>query len=403
MYNYAASGSVEYGALQSKSPYIGAVEAIEGYESYWNTANKVNHSLLPYNGVDEAGNKIERPQRQEPPVGAPLFLEAMNVCQEQLHMVSGQWQAQIGQPGNERSAKAINERERQGDRATYHYTDQQALGIGYTGKILVDLIPHIYDTARVMRAMGEDGTDFELEINPQQKQAYVEHMQHDGKTAQRMLNPAVGKFEVVVDVGPAYATRREEAFNAFTTILTQAPQMAGIIGDILFKAGDFPMAEEAAARLRRMVPAHALGEGPSLQEQALTQQVTQLKGLLGKVMEELSISKIQLKGKDQLRDVDVYKAETDRIGTIGKILPMNPADMEALVRQLVEESLNTSLAPVLAASAPGLASAAGAGNAEGAAQAATVTRQQPTPGARLGPNGEWYTPNPTMSSRYTPV
>ncbi|MFK5283902.1 hypothetical protein ACI3PL_30425, partial [Lacticaseibacillus paracasei] len=69
--------------------------------------------------------------------------------------------------------------------------------------------------------------------------------------------------------GPSYATRRQEAFNAFTQIAAQNDQFMTIAGDIMFRAADFPMADELYERLRRMVPPQALGEGPSPEVQAV--------------------------------------------------------------------------------------------------------------------------------------
>src|SRR3954464_4276667 len=55
IYNYWASAAVEQVALQTKTPYIARADAIEGKTEQWATANTKNHSVLIYNGVDEAG------------------------------------------------------------------------------------------------------------------------------------------------------------------------------------------------------------------------------------------------------------------------------------------------------------------------------------------------------------
>jgi hypothetical protein len=54
----------------------------------------------------------------------------------------------------------------------------------------------------------------------------------------------VGKYEVISDVGPAFATRRQEAFNAFTQIVSQDSSLMPLIGDLMFKAADFPFADD---------------------------------------------------------------------------------------------------------------------------------------------------------------
>ena len=75
-------------------------------------------------------------------------------------------------------------------------------------------------------------------------------MAHDGTVAQHILNPSVGMYEVEADIGPSWGTKREEAFNALTLILTQAPQLTSLIGDLLLKSSDFDLSDEAAGSLK---------------------------------------------------------------------------------------------------------------------------------------------------------
>lgn len=318
MYNYWASAAVEYGALQTKTPWITPMKAIEGFEEFWNNANKRNWAYLPYNQWDgETGQPIPPPQRTEPPVAAPVSLQGMQSSSQDMMMVSGQYEANVGAQGNERSAKAINERERQGETATYHYIDNLGLAIRRTGKIILDLIPKIYDTPRVLMILAEDGTSLEVKIDPRAQQAFMLQQQENAETAQRILNPNVGKYEVQADIGPAYGTKRQEAFNAFTTLLTQAPQLTAVIGDILLKAGDFPGANEAAARLRRMVPPQALGVGPSQNEQQLQAQIEQMKGVVTELLNENARLQNSAKDKSDSADIGRFDAETKRLKVVG--------------------------------------------------------------------------------------
>ncbi|TPG50185.1 hypothetical protein EAH75_01430 [Rhodanobacter glycinis] len=156
-YNYWTSAAVEFVALQSKTPYIAPVEAISGLEVYWESANRDNLALLPYNGLDDQGKAIPPPSRQAPPTFAPAYLQGLQVSGEELQAVSGQYEAQFGEKSNEKTGIAIQARQRKGDNATYHYIDHQAIAIRFTGRILIDLIPKIYDTKRVLRIVEENG------------------------------------------------------------------------------------------------------------------------------------------------------------------------------------------------------------------------------------------------------
>lgn len=347
MYNYWASGAVEYGALQSKSPYIAPELAIEGHEDYWNNANKQNFSVLPYNHMGDDGQEIPAPQRAAPPAQAPLFLTGMQVSQNDMMLVSGQYQSEMGAPSNERSGAAIDQRQRQGDTATYHFIDNLAIALRHVGAILIDMFPRVYDTRRVLQVRSEDGKSMPLTLDPQQEVAYRQQLNVDGEIAERALNPQVGKYEVQSDVGPSWGTKREQGFRALTQILTEAPALVNVLGDILFKSADFPLADKAAERLERLVPPAAKGTGPSMQEQQLMAHIQQLTGLLQKQTTELQDAKIKLLGKDQLRDIDAYEAETKRMAALAKAMPIDPDGLAAVVHQLVQQALQTGLGPVL--------------------------------------------------------
>lgn len=344
MYNYWSSSATEQVALQSKTPYVAPAEAIEGYETYWESANVVNHSVLPYNGLDDEGNQIAPPQRQMPPEMARAYLDGLQIASNEMMMVSGQYQSMMGAPSNERSGKAITERQRQGDNATYHFIDNLGNAIRITGKMLIDLIPKIYTEKRIMQIMAEDGEDIEIEIDPKAQQSLIQHVNEEGKVIKRIFNPNVGRYEVQADIGPDYGTGRQQTFDALTTIISQAPGLMNIIGDLLLKAADFPMADEAAQRLKRMTPPQALGQGPSMSEQQLQQQLQQLQQALGKLTFDDQKHKLELKGKDQLRDIEAYKAETDRMKVLAPGFDVN--DVAKLAAQLIMDSLQTSLAPI---------------------------------------------------------
>lgn len=318
MYNYWSSSAVEMVALQGKQPYIGPMEAFEGLETYWDTANVDNQAWLPYNGLREDGKEIPRPERQQPPVMATAYINGMKIASDEIQAVSGQYQAELGAPSNERSGVAIQQRQRQGDNATYHYIDHLGIAIRFTGKILIDLIPKVYDTPRIIRIMAEDGTEKDVQIDPQAQQAFIMQKAQQGQAIQSIFNPSVGEYDVRADIGPSYGTKRQEAFNAFTQILAQNKEAFPLIADLMFRAADFPMADEIAERMRRMVPPQALGEGPSPQVQQLQGELQKMQQLLQTMAQQLGEEKTKVMSKDSQKEIDMYKAITDRLDVIQK-------------------------------------------------------------------------------------
>lgn len=351
MYNYMTSANVEYIALQTKTPYVAPAEAIEGYEDEWANANKDNKAYLPYNSVDEEGREIPRPQREQPPVGASAYLQAMQTAQQELMMTSGQYQEQFGAPSNADAGVAIAARQRQGDKATYHFIDNVARAIRYTGRIMVDLIPKIYDTQRVVRIVGEDGSEDFAQIDPDQQhavgdqqgnpqQAPVDNSKLSAEQAAQLIyNPGIGRYDVTVEVGPNYETRRQEAFHALTQIMSQDQELMKVAGDLLFKAADFPMADEVAERLHRTIPPQILGEGPTPQEADMHQKMQQMEQMINHLSQALQDARSTQGREDAHLNIDAYKAETERIKAVAP--DMAPEMIAAIAAHLVAETLRT--------------------------------------------------------------
>lgn len=389
MYNYNASGQVEFGALQSKTPWLAPAKAIEEHESMWNTANTENHSVLIFNHIDDQNpdQPMPPPMRVEPPQMSPLFEGGMQTAQNQMMMVSGQYPNQLGMEGNERTGAAINARQNQSDTATFHFQDNYADSLKFTYRQIIDLIPKIYDTKRVKHIMADDGQDLELTIDPQARAAYQVEMTHEMEVIRRVFNPSLGRYDIAEDVGPDTVTNREETVDALTLILTQAPALTGIIGDILLRNLPFEDAQEAALRLKRLVPPQALGTGPTPNEQLLQQQVGQLTTTLAKAMQTHGKDSLKLVGKDQMRDIDAYKAETDRIKAMAALLPEDAQGLQKLIEQLVGDALATHLTPIIQANLSGVGDQSSGGEGD--------SETPPIEGAMKAPDGEWYLRDPT--------
>ncbi len=355
-YNYNASAALEFGALQSKSPYMAPVEAIEGLENYWATANRENHAFLPYNHADENGNPIPAPERQQPPATAPVFMDGMQTAERELMMASGQYEATFSEQGNEVSGVSIERRQKQGSRVTFHFKDNQAKAVRFTGIQIIDLFPKIYDTKRVVRILAEDGVEQQIQIDPSQKVAFQQNKDESEAKVSAIFNPRVGKYDVVAKVGPNFDTKREDAFNAMTNLLSANPELAQVIGDLYMGNADFPAADKLQERMRNWIPKSILGEGPSPEEQALQQQLQQAMQFIQQLQQELKDKTVAQEMEKQRLDMDAlnhlalrmendketivqaFKAETDRLKSL--LGALNPEQTDQIVRRTVQEMLS---------------------------------------------------------------
>ena len=348
------------------------------------------------------GASFRRHQRIQPPAAAPIYATQMQSSLQDLLMVSGQYAASM-QGGIPRTPKQIGERTRQASTATYHFVDNLAIAIRHVGRIVLDLFPHIYDTQRLMQILAEDGQTMNVAIDPQAKQAYQKVLMQDQQSVIHVLSPNVGRYEVQADIGPNYATQREEAFEAFKLVLTQSPQLASILGDILFRAADFPHAEEAAERLRRMVPPHALGEGPSATEQALMQQVQNLQNLFSKSLEDQTTLRIKLRGKEEKNGVAIFEALTKRLTMLLQAAKQGEAELTPdRLRPIVEDAIAEALASSVSPEETTVDSVLQQSVPAGLPESATRVRP-PLAGAKQAENGAWYVRDFQNAKSYRPV
>jgi hypothetical protein len=357
-YNYNASAALEYGALQSKQPWTAPGEAIEGYENYWATANTQNHAYLPYNHADEQGNPIPKPERSQPPVSAPVFMDGMQTAEHQMMMASGQYEATFSEQGNEISGVSIEQRQKQGQRVTFHFMDAIADAVRFTGVQLIDLIPKYYDTQRVLLINDEEsGEESRIQIDPQQKQAVKQHDDQSEAKVRAIFNPSVGRYSVIAKSGPSFDTRREQAFDAQTQLLAAQPQLANVIGDLYMSNADFPSADKLAERMRNWIKATnpaVFGQvDPQVQQlQQHLQQATELLQKQHQMLEDKSIEhqlaekRVDIEGlnhlalrmeNDNKAILDAFKAETDRLKTIAP--SMSPEALDPIIRKALAEIL----------------------------------------------------------------
>lgn len=245
LYNYVASANIEAVALSPKAPFVVGQKQIEGHESQWANAHLLPYPYLVFN--DENGN-TQAPRRSDPVQTQPGLITTMQQANMDFEDTIGIFRAGLGAPSNEKSGIAIKERKESSDVGTYEYHDNLSRAINWSYRVLLDLIPRIYDTERGLRLMNPDDSEAFAPINK-------EVMGADGSKV--IINDiSQGKYDVVATLGPAYATQRQEAQKVLSDVLTGiaqvAPQAVPIIMPRLFKLMDYPEAADIAKELEEM-------------------------------------------------------------------------------------------------------------------------------------------------------
>lgn len=290
MYNFWVSALTEMIGMSPKAPYLVPVAGLQGYQDWWDRANKENFIYLPYNHVDEHGGVIPPPTRQA--VEAPIQAISAAIMQADRDMKAtfGIYEAGLGQRGPQESGRAIQARKVEGEIATYHLIDNESRARHFEGKQILDLIPRVINREKAMRIIGMDETPSTVVVNSQRPVKY--------KQMERIFDLRVGRYDVTVSTGPGFQTKRQQAAEALSALVSAYPQIMEIAGDLVVKAQDFPYAQELAERMKSLIPAANEGEeeqNPIPPE--VQQRMQQDAALIEDLTKQLSVLSEQMKAK----------------------------------------------------------------------------------------------------------
>jgi hypothetical protein len=240
-FNYWRSAGTELVALAPKAPFIGPKGFIgTGTQAEkWGSANAESHSFLEYDG--------QVPPERSPFAGVPSgVLQEAQLAAEDMREIIGINLSGFGvqEQGGPESGRALRMRRSEGDTGTFHFHDNLSRAVRYSGRVMVELIPKVYNTERVLRILGDDGTQNMVPVN----QPIVINGQ------EMTFDLTVGKYDVAVDVGPSFTTRREEAVESMTSFIQAYPPAAPILADMIAKASDWPDSAKVAKRMESMLP-----------------------------------------------------------------------------------------------------------------------------------------------------
>lgn len=346
MYNYHITTATEVHALAPKAPFILTVNQVKGQEKMWRSANRRN---LPYLLFTPDPQHPGAPQRSSPSTDITSSVALAESAVQDLYRTTGIYPSSLGAKSNEQSGKAIMARQRESDVGTYVYVDNLSRSIAYCGRQLVDLIPKIYDTEREVRILEADGTEDMVTIN-------------QISIAENTINNdiTVGKYDVVVDTGPSFTTRRQEASQAMMEFVRGAPDVAPVVMDLIAKAQDWPYADEFTERLKRQLPPGLDDEvdaermqrqGPPQPDPIQEAMVMQAQGdaqysmaKAGQAQADAMAKQIQVRTQAAKTQAETEGVELDNAG---KSLELAAATggLGDLVRQLVMQEVQRALMP----------------------------------------------------------
>lgn len=206
------------------------------YADQFRNAHRSDDGVLFW---DSQGAGQAPQQFSPPPTNAALLTEASMTVQD-IKDVTNKHEASLGITSNEVSGRAIAARQQVSELGDVIYTENMNAALAEAGRVMNELIPVVYDTARTVKLIGNDDQDVFQEIN--------------GMAGDATPDITVGKYEITYSTGPAFATKRQEAVDVITTLMNTMPQVGNVVADILVRNLDIPGSEEIEERLASMLP-----------------------------------------------------------------------------------------------------------------------------------------------------
>lgn len=337
MYNFWQTSMTESVALAPRAKWIMAEGQDEGHETEWANANNTSYAYLRYKQTDTNGQAAPPPIRQAPEQPPAAIMAAAQSITSDLQSVVGIFDPNQLPQGNI-SGKALNGQMSQMDMTNFHYYDNLTRSIAHTGRIILDLIPKIYSGERVMRIVGDDGKPELTTINQRTGQT-------DENGIEILLNDVtVGEYDIVMDTGPGYNTKRQEAVDSMMQLLGADPALMQQAGDLIFRNMDFPGAEIIADRLAAVNPLAQIDEKSPIPPQVQMQLAASQKQIqdMQIVIQQLQLmlkNRQDVEGMRQMGENEraVLAAEVKmRDQNTRSITSQNKTEIDALVKLIID-------------------------------------------------------------------
>jgi hypothetical protein len=188
-----------------------------------------------------------------------------------------------------------------------------------------------------------DGETDMVKLNPMQPEPVreIRDANNPDIVIDKIYNPNVGKYDVVVTTGPSYLTKRQEALDAMGMILQSNPQLWQVAGDLFIKNMDWPGAQEMAKRFEKIIDPKIMqdsDESPEMQQakqqmEAMAQELDQLHQMLQNVDKSIEVQDLERKNFEA--EIKAYQAETQRLSAVSGA--MNPEQVQEVVMQTLRD------------------------------------------------------------------
>ena len=292
---------------QGSTPIVDA-EQIRGYETHWAERNKKRPAFLPLRSLkDKAGNIVQPANAlgyTQPPALNQAMATLLQLTSADIQEVTGGSQAMQQMPSNI-AQETVNNLLNRSDMASFIYLDNMAKSLKRAGEVWLSMAREVYGSEREVRIVNEDGTDDVVlmaeAIRDQQTGVVV-----------ALNDLTVGKYDVMVDVGPSYTARRDATVAALTKLLQNMaptdpmrPALMGIIVDNMDGEG----LDDFKEFNRKQLLQQGVVKPRNPEEAQLLQQAQEAQA------NQPDPNMVAAMAQDKLAQAELIKAQTDAANT----------------------------------------------------------------------------------------
>jgi hypothetical protein len=317
LYDYAQSAAVKQAAANVQDVLMITAEQADGYETDIQDLSLGDSAALLYNHIDGQPSPFRSQSRQ-------LDMALMGISQAMAENINATLGGNIGSgidgtAADGRSGQAILQGQIVSEKSNAIYMTNHVRSVTYGGRILADLLPRIKSQAEQARIIKPDGSSAFVPINTE-----VVDLQSGTKFVLNDLGSS--KYDIIPDVGPAYASKRQQA-SAQLQSLAEKNAAFSQRPDLMVKGLDLGDGGEMYDSLRKsLVMSGAVDPTDEEREEFQIDQIEQIKqqlipGLMEQLMQDANIRLVnanaaalesQAQATLNSNEINQMKAETDR-------------------------------------------------------------------------------------------
>jgi len=315
---------VETIGLTPMPPFQGTPEQFEQYETWYQLAATRAFPYLPYNAVTLPNGTVLPPPNRTP-VDTPVqaIAGAIQLFRETIQSTTAIHDPSLGRVDPSiKSGRAIRLLQQQSQHGSSNFIDNFSRSLRREGHILNRLLYNVYGKrpGRLARIVTAEGTGQTVAINGPAQAPMGRAMVGGGQSPTPYPLTDAGQFNVIVKVGRAYESRRQEESATLGDLISSNPLFMTWFGDLFFANADGPghleMAERAKVmldpKIQQMLQSKEQGSPIPPQAQAqimqLQSQLKEAEGVMQQMHEELKGRQLDNQTKLQIAQLQANQA-----------------------------------------------------------------------------------------------